>query len=1372
MCRDRQVLKTGYAIHQGNAAKGLSQALQGFELPNVTAVTATTSTPEVVQAVRRYDNKLALIRAAQQHAAGFGSILLIGGEKFGLLSFDEEGRYQSFRTNTSCAAGTGSFLDQQAARLQLSGPAELSRLAETNQSVTPKIASRCAVFAKTDLIHAQQEGFSLAAICDGLCQCLAKNVVDTLFGSERVVEPILLCGGVARNHAVVAHLRDLLKAEIVVDSRCHLLAAIGGALSWLDKPHDQPRLGIETASDLVAEVSSQRYFSHPPLQLEHSFYPDLENHRRYTSHTSCVAWQAAVEVDAYRQPVGPTGVTVGIDIGSTSTKAVLIDDSREVLAGFYTRTSGNPLGATQALLETIDSWAREGGVTPQVVAVGTTGSGRKLIGRIIGADLVVDEISAHARAAFELDPSVDTIIEIGGQDSKFTTLHDGRVTSAIMNNVCAAGTGSFIEEQARRLDCPLEELSVRTEGVAAPPASDRCTVFMERDLNHLLTEGYRTEEVLAAVVHSVRENYLVRVAVEREIGNSVHFQGATAKIRSLVAAFEQRLGKPLQVSRYCHLTGALGVALTLADEGVTDSRFRGLGLYRQSIPLRFETCELCVNSCKITVADLPEGAEAYGFLCGRDYSTGHYVELNRSGFDLFKERRKAFSFTPAKRDPELPTIGIPAALHLVEDLPFWHCFFSSLGFATVTSSSCSGAVSEGKNLSGAEFCAPVSALFGHVHHLLQRADYVFVPFYFEDAERAGHGIYCYYTQFTPSLVSMLGEAERRRVLTPAVRCRYPDFHAVLQLHRALAQVTRGAVSILQVAAAYDRAKKLRTAASQQLQSRFRAELESADDIAVVLLGRPYTVLSPSLNHGVPGLLAAQGVKTFSQEMLTYTADEVKEIEPLLDEIHWRFASKILEVTEVIARTDGVYPVLITAFHCSPDSFAVHYFRSLLHAHGKPYLIIELDEHDSPVGYETRIEAAVHAFRNHRRLQRQPRPALTSAFNPGLQGKINGRKVILPSWDPLACRLLVANLHREGIDAELMQETEGSIQRSLSHNTGQCLPVNAIAQGFIEHLTAHRLEPTATLLWMIRSDFSCNLRLYAHHIKTLLDAHGKGIEQAGVYIGKISFSDISPRASFNAYFAFLLGGYLRRMACRVRPYEPVVGLTDQATRQGLAICEAALLGQRPREEAVAEVVGLYASIPQRPVSRRPQVAIFGDLYARDNDVLNQGLERFIEEHGGEVISTPYTDHAKMVAGAYFKTWFSEGKLGRLLWNKTILTTMATLERPFYRQFERVLGDEIMTRFDDPPERILADYNLRTEHAGESVENLLWAHYTSRHFPNLVLFVQASPAFCCPALVTEAMRKRIEQHTGIPVVSITYDGTGGSKNEAIIPYLQLN
>jgi predicted CoA-substrate-specific enzyme activase len=272
-------------------------------------------------------------------------------------------------------------------------------------------------------------------------------------------------------------------------------------------------------------------------------------------------------------------VYLGMDIGSTSTKAILMDENKNILAGFYTRTSGRPVEAIQVIFESIDEFIKHKNITLKFLASGTTGSGRKFIKEITGADIALDEITGHARAAYELCNETDTIIEIGGQDSKFTTMRNGMVTFSIMNNVCPAGTGNFIEEQAKKLNCPLSGYSECAESARAPLSSDKCTVFMERDINFYLSDGYSVSEVLASVLHSVRENYLTKVAKIASIGKKIFFQGATAKNKALVAAFEQRLGKPIMASRYCHLTGAMGVALHLHDQNINVSKFRGINIY-------------------------------------------------------------------------------------------------------------------------------------------------------------------------------------------------------------------------------------------------------------------------------------------------------------------------------------------------------------------------------------------------------------------------------------------------------------------------------------------------------------------------------------------------------------------------------------------------------------------------------------------------------------------------------------------------------------------------------------------------------------------------------------------------------------------------
>jgi predicted nucleotide-binding protein (sugar kinase/HSP70/actin superfamily) len=216
-----------------------------------------------------------------------------------------------------------------------------------------------------------------------------------------------------------------------------------------------------------------------------------------------------------------------------------------------------------------------------------------------------------------------------------------------------------------------------------------------------------------------------------------------------------------------------------------------------------------------------------------------------------------------------------------------------------------------------------------------------------------------------------------------------------------------------------------------------------------------------------------------------------------------------------------------------------------------------------------------------------------------------------------------------------------------------------------------------------------------------------------------------------------------------------------------ILVGAFSGKRRKEEALAEVISRFEAI-EISSERNPKVAIFGDLYARDNDLMNQNLVRFVEKHNGEVIVTPYSSYVQMIVGAYLRKWFMEGRYLDILSSKALIATVTRMERTYHKYFGRILEDPAPP-YDESAENILSEYNVRIEHTGESMDNLLKIFYIKRHYPDVSLFVQTSPAFCCPSLVTEAMAKKIEKRTGVPVVSITYDGTSGNKNDAVVPYL---
>lgn len=1369
---DGKLLKHAYKFHHGKVLETLDGMENGFILSTVKAVVSPSVGNWFNKKVLHYDPQISIIASTKYFYPNAHSLLFVGAGRFQLIAFNEDGSYSHSVSNTSCAAGTGSFLDQQANRLNLQSIEDLVEIANANKDILPEIASRCAVFAKTDLVHAQQAGYSRGAICDSLCRGLAKNIADTLFTESVPSGQLVFAGGVALNSAVMRHLEHILDHPLEVNEFPHLLGAIGAGILFLEEKELKNEFsGLKSFKDLInTEVEEKEYFN-APLTMKLSKYPEFTSEETYDFVPSLVKHSREIQVEIYHDIRNESDLPVlmGIDIGSTSTKAVLMDEGNELFAGLYTYTNGDPLNATKALFEAIDSLGKDRNIEFSFEGVGTTGSGRKFIGELIGADLIIDEITAHAQAAYQMNPKTDTIIEIGGQDAKFTLMKEGRVTFAQMNSVCAAGTGSFIEEQAQKLGIKVSEISHLAEGASSPLASDRCTVFMERDINHYLNQGYKVKEILASTLHSVRENYLQKVANVASIGEQVCFQGATAKNKALVAAFEEKLGKEIFVSRYCHLTGALGTALMIQEEMRVESKFKGLDLYKHDIPVTTETCEYCNNRCRISLADVNGTKVAYGFLCGRDYDTEKFVDKNVSGFDLLKERKKILSIPGFVDKKRTITIGLPATLHLFDELSLWETFFNKLGIKTRTSRQYTSPLKEGKRLAGAEFCAPMHAMHGHVAWLADQTDYIFLPVYIEARDKQGskEANYCYYTQFSPSVASLINDTIKEKCLVPYINWSKGEDHVVKILHSKLKEIIPGRIELREVRRAYVEAVKVQLDQKSKLKQLYITEKRDVDEVKVVLIGRPYLILSKSLNKGIPDIFAGMGIKTFYQDMIPYEQQDVLDIDYLLRAFPWHFATKTLEITRVIAKTKNVYPVFMTAFKCAPDSFVLDYFKKMLDEQGKPYLVLQLDEHDSNVGYETRIEAGIRAFRNHSKMQSEPDRILSPVLSRPETLLSKEKIVLFPNWDNIAGKFIVANLRRTGYDAKLLEHNELSMKKSMVHNSGQCLPINIVAQEYMDYITKYELNPANTILWMTEAQLTCNIRMYPQYIKTLLEKHGNGMEKASVYSGEISHLEISVNTTYYAYFAYMLGGLLRRLANKLRPYEVVKGDTDRALSFSTQVIEQAFLGNETLDNALSWSMKQFDEVKVTSV-KKPLVAIFGDLFVRDNDLMNQQIIKTIEDAGGEVINTPYNDYTKITIENVIRRRIASGKNLEAIGFRTLLSGLKYIEKRYYKHFEKYLGNysEIDAR---KLEKNLDKFNINLYHSGESYDNILKIFHILDKYPEVSLFVQTNPAFCCPSLITEAMKTKIYEATGVPIVTITYDGTSEQKNDVVIPYI---
>ncbi len=1355
----RRVVDSGYMFHHGDIHHHLRKLIERISPERIRSFGINREARPFLRNGVEVDDQVAIIEGVKVFSSDMRAILNIGAEKFGLILFDSNGMYSKFISNTGCAAGTGSFLDQQAVRLGLKESKKLVKLAEKFNGDPPRIATRCAVFAKTDLIHAQQKGYTLEAICRGLCLGAARNIIETVTRGNTIPEPYVITGGVALNHVIVSYIKELTgkrSLEIPLPER---VASIGAALIAAERSDEE--LKLKSVDDFVKSKPSKRKYFYAPLSDIPYRMDDSQIFRRFV--------KDGIETEIFIKPVSSeVRVYLGIDIGSTSTKATLMSEDRKILVGLYTRTMGQPVRAVQKILKMIKKIEKEYGISYRLIAAGTTGSGRKFIHTILKTDRAVDEISAHARAAYHLKPDVDTIIEIGGQDSKFTVINRGRLVFSRMNYVCAAGTGSFLEEQAGRLGYSLEKYSNYAEKARAPLTSDRCTVFMERDLNYLLSLGYAKEELLAAALHSVRDNYLTKVAHQNKIGSSIVFQGATGKNRALVKSFEQKLGKPVFVSPYCHLTGAIGVCLILQDMGITLNKNFRHDFAREKITLHEDVCNDCSNHCKITIINIKDERVVWGRLCGRDSET---PTISFKGSDNLKKiRNTIFKYNEnieSRMDGGGIKIGIPNTLYFMDTLPMWRYFFKRLGYRVVLSNSLEDTLTVGKNIAGAEFCSPISLLHGHVKFLLDRSDYCFMPVIFQDQRSGDFKTYCYYSNYAVSLILNNKNLNcSNRIIAPMFTMSNDMDQIFESILKSLPKRMRALHDDEEIKSALIESCRWYDEKQRMLLEEGRKILEGENGVVVALLGRPYLVLDNKMNNHLLPRLDNMGLRVIYQDMLLRDENGIKHTNDYIRWNHWLYGDRVLKSAEIIGKAKNLFPIYVTAFKCSPDSFIIPYFREIMDRYDKPYLILQMDEHQSVEGYETRLEAAVETFRNyHYKIKKVDKIYIN------VKRSLEKKTYLLPNYDPLSTRLMTAAFRKHGIRALPIMETEKTVKASIRLNDGQCLPVSAIVQAIAHTIEVYRLNPRNVAIFLnALCQISCNLPQYPIFIKQLLRKINSDFSGIDVFVTTTEMIDLKKSVLIDIYQAYLLGGLLQKMGCKVRPRELNRGVTDALLQQSVDQLASAIETGGSRERLFKEIVLQFLEIRQDRSSQLPKVAIVGDLYVRDNHIFNQNLIRVIEDEGAEVITTPYNFLVRLMAAKHFSNLAMDKKYLNLIVEKALLTILSHFDKKYFEIARPVLREDLPEFSGDLLTR-LSDYHLTSRHGGESVQNVMKIFHLIEHHPDIKLFVHINPVFCCPALVSESIFKRIEEETGIPIVSITYDGTQTPHNNIVIPYIHF-
>ena len=885
------------------------------------------------------------------------TIFELGGESAKYIRLEpqaETGRHGivDYDRSGECAAGTGSFLDQQASRLNYSVE-EIGEVA-CKANCAARIAGRCSVFAKSDMIHAQQKGYRPEEILRGLCDAVARNFKASVVKGRKVIAPVALIGAVSQNIGITRALREVFhlgQSDLFVPELYAWCGAIGTAM-------------------LEAEDTRKRSFAEIHRLAQHETEIQAHDMRPLSMENVVLLRDRVLPLEP---PPGddPIPAYLGIDVGSVSTNLAVIDQDGSLIHEVYLRTAGRPIEAVQQGLAEVD---RLWGHRLQILGVGTTGSGRELIAEVVGADVVNDEITAHKTGALHVAqtmglPAVDTIFEIGGQDSKFISIENGVVVDFAMNEACAAGTGSFLEEQAEKLGISIKGEFARLALSAPAPTrlGERCTVFMERDVTSWLHKGESVPNLVAGLAYSIALNYLNRVVRGRKIGNVIYFQGGTAYNDAVAAAFAGLLGKTITVPPHNGVIGAIGMALIarqwrLATGGKT--RFRGYDLSRLEMSSRDFICQACSNLCEMKEFTIQGQKSYWGDKCSDRFRKPSLTGRKPVIEDLFALREKLLEQITGRPLNARPTadgklvVGLPRAMAMLDLYPFWHRYFREAGLEVVLSPPTDPKIAAaGVELAIAQPCYPIQIAHGHVHALLEMGvDYVLLLNLLDAESHPDYPCiahYCPWNQTLPWVIQSAPQLEphKHKFLIPTLHFQLGREH----IKRALAECMRRLGVSRRTS---DRAVDAAYAAQREFQQRLleagRQALEvlkQTGEPGIIIVGRSYNIYDRNVNCDVPRKLRHRyGANVIPIDFLVTGREFIGDLHP---NMYWTSGQRILAAARLAKEHQNLHLIYLSNFKCGPDSYIKHFTRE---AAGGPYLVLQFDGHGNDAGYMTRCEA--------------------------------------------------------------------------------------------------------------------------------------------------------------------------------------------------------------------------------------------------------------------------------------------------------------------------------------------------------------------------------------------------------------------------------
>ncbi len=1180
-------------------------------------------------------------RAVEKYIPQTDVVIELGGEDAKIIYFD---KFVEQRMNGTCAGGTGAFLDQMASLLH-TDTAGLDKLAKDFKTIYP-IASRCGVFAKTDIQPLINEGAEKSDIAVSIFQAVVNQTISGLACGRPIRGNVAFLGG-PLNYLPELRKRfvetlGLTPEQTIVPQEAHLLVAKGAALDSLNR---KP-ISVQKLKSKIEVLRNSQDTTTKPLPPLFSIDAEYQEFKKRHS-------KAQVKKGSLENFSGDC--FIGIDAGSTTSKLAIIDNQGRLLYSIYKSNEGDPLGSVTKMLQEVYSVLPKGA---KIRYSGVTGYGEKLIQTALNVDLNEIETIAHYRAASEFMPNVTSIVDIGGQDMKYIKLKNGAIDNIMLNEACSSGCGSFIETFAKSLNLSIEDFVDEALTSRHPvDLGSRCTVFMNSKIKQSQKEGYSVGDISAGLSISVIKNAIQKVMKIRDpetLGDHIVVQGGTFYNDAVLRSFELIVGKEVVRPDIAGLMGAYGVALLSKEqyEANMDMEYTSSiasldDLNNLNITVSHTRCNGCENHCQLTINKFNNGkVHISGNRCERGAGISS-ANSNLPNLIKYKnERIFGYEPLPIENAPR-GVIGIPRVLNIYEDYPFWFTFFTKLGFRVIISEKSTRKTYEKgiESMPSESVCYPAKLSHGHIISLIDAGIktifYPCLPYSRKEYQASDNKYNCpiviSYSEVVKNNVEQLKDV---KFINPFLPLDSKNLVAKILELDEFSEYNFNKKELMEAAIAaeqeYQKCKQdIRDEASRALKY-----MEENNLKGIVLAGRPYHI-DPEINHGIDTLITGLGLCVLTEDSI---AKDVNVKRPLRVVDQWVFHSRLYAAAEFVGNHDNLELVQLNSFGCGVDAVTTDQVEEILSSYNKMYTLIKIDEVNNLGAVRIRIRSLLASINKRLEKKKENCDSCLAKGNyeiykvPFTKEMRKDYTILIPQMAPIHFELLEAAVEASGYNVKLLDKcTQKTVETGLKYvNNDACYPSILTTGQMIEALQSGEYDVNKTALIMSQTGGGCRATNYIGFIrKALRDA---GFPQVPVISFNIVGMEKNPGFKLTIPLmerllkSVIYGDLLQKLLLKNRAYEVNQGESQNLYEKWMAKCKILIKKSNSKQfkQSIYDIVDDFEKIELDTSIKKPKVGIVGEILIKYHPFGNNFVINVLEKEGAEVIMPDFMGFIKFMA----------------------------------------------------------------------------------------------------------------------------------------------